>query len=493
MRTSLVALAGITAVANAQAPPVATHSTGFNASVSLTEEQIELGKLSKDSVKDIEIILNFERTQLAFGGPHEDDFYTLPELSNKTVADLEPGVLLKSQPVTDVTAYAVPPNVALSRIMYTTTNQNGTILPATAFVLWPYTAKNFGDDHDDDQGASKAPAVLWAHGTSGFFANAAPSAHRSLYQEHQGPFPLAQEGYAVVAADFAGIGVSKSWDGSNIPHQWLNSPAAALDSLYALRAAKEAFESQLSGEFVVMGHSQGGGVAWGTAELLQSAQDEFADLVKGYRGTVAFAPTTDLFNGISEFILPGVGLAVDSIFPDFELSNWLTPLGVARAKLLSQIEGTVAVLQQLVSTGEEIIRPDYKDVSWHAAAYEKLSNAGNKDFKGPLLVIQGTEDVYVSHNVTEKTADNTAELFPDNDLEFITLPGVGHTPSLDATRSLWIKWIADRFEKKPVKKSGFVKRELESFLPIEQYLKSGTSFMLWSGKPEWTHELPLAL
>lgn len=77
------------------------------------------------------------------------------------------------------------------------------------------------------------------------------------------PFTLALAGYAVVAPDYAGLGVSRTWDNSSspIPHEYLASPAGGQDALYALRAAREAFEGKLSEDFVVMGHSQGGGVA----------------------------------------------------------------------------------------------------------------------------------------------------------------------------------------------------------------------------------------
>lgn len=79
----------------------------------------------------------------------------------------------------------------------------------------------------------------------------------------EAPFTLALAGYAVVAPDYAGLGVWQTWGNSSkpIPHEYLASPAGGQDALYALRAARKAFEGKLSDDFVVVGHSQGGGVA----------------------------------------------------------------------------------------------------------------------------------------------------------------------------------------------------------------------------------------
>lgn len=474
--------------AHAQAPPASPQLTSFNSTFKLTPSQIASANLSAEQATAIETVTRFDQSQLAFGGPHEDDFYTLPPLTN-TTGELKPGMLLKTQEFTNASAYSIPPNTALSRILYTTENLNGTVVPASAFVLWPYQPKKLSTAD-----GSAAPVVLWTHGTSGFFAPSGPSAHRSLWYGHEAPFTLALEGYAVLAPDYAGLGISKSWNGSGIPHQYLMSPAAAHDALYSLEAVWEAFPDTLRREFVVMGHSQGGGVAWGAAEVLHSKPESFSDqLNAGYKGSIAASPTTDVFTGLPEFILLFVGIALDSIFPSFMLSDWLTPLGVARAKLFTEMEGSLGVAQQLLLTGEEVIKQDYNETSWYSSHYGALANAGKKEFKGPLLVIQGTNDVYVPFEVTESTVNATCEMGFEGSLELVTLPGVGHVPALDATRPLWLKWIQDRFEGKDTEADGCKKTTLESFLPQENYQAVGNSLNLWANKPEWSYQTFLGL
>lgn len=487
IKTTFLSVLSLLPAVQSQVPSAKEQSTSFNSSFTLSKEQIEAAQLSDSLAENIQNIVNFDRSQLAYGGPWDDDFYTLPPSSKNKTGKLEPGVVLKTQVLTDPTSYAIPPNTGLSRILYTTKNLNGTVVPASAFILWPFTLRQSADDEASSQ--SKAKAVLWCHGTSGFFQSQAPSAHRSLWYANTVPFTIAQAGYAVIASDYAGLGVSKSWDGSEIPHQYLASPAGAQDSLYAMRAAMSAFPQSFSGDFVTMGHSQGGGVAWAVAEALHEKKSEFADLVDGYKGTIAGSPTTDVVASIPSFVLPWVGLSLDKLFTDFRLDYWLAPLGVARAKLLREIEAGISVSQQLLLT-DGIVKEGWED-TWFMDAYAKLANAGRKEFAGPLLVIQGTDDVYVPYNLTRDAVSATWDMLPKSDLEFLVIPGVGHVPALDATRSVWLKWIDERFDGKPLKKSGNVRTELNSFLPLEQYLKVGNSFLQWAGAPEYSYQVPL--
>lgn len=47
------------------------------------------------------------------------------------------GTILAVQKVTDLTNFTVPNGLTLSCFQYTTNNLNGTLLPASAYVLWP--------------------------------------------------------------------------------------------------------------------------------------------------------------------------------------------------------------------------------------------------------------------------------------------------------------------------------------------------------------------
>ena len=479
-----LALASGVSFSAAQSSPAKEHSTGWNSTFSLTRTQITSAKLTTSEVDSINIITRFDRTQLANGGSFGDDFYTLPPLPGHGQPP-KAGTVLKVQEYTDPNAFALPPNTALSRILYTTKNLNGTIIPASAFVLWPFQPRTFSRHNKAKE--TKAPVVLWTHGTSGYFAPGAPSMMRSLWYGDAALYPLVLEGYAIIAPDYAGLGIAKSWNGTDIPHQYLSSTASAYDALYALRAAREVFDDRLTDDFVIMGHSQGGGVAWRTAEVLTSQATTFKDLVSGHLGTVSGSPTTDLYTGAEQLVIPSTALAVKQIFPSFQFSDWLTPLGEARLRLAKEIGGSILVLSQLFFANDGALIKDGVTESWYAKAYGKLSNAGGRPINKPTVILQGTEDPYVAYNVTAETFAITSQKYPQNDLEFHVVEGAEHVSTLYATRRFWLKWIEDRFEGKPTRKGSF-KTMTKSWLPQAKYLKAGNSLLLWAGLPEFSYE-----
>jgi len=476
--------------ATAQVNPAVVYNTGFNSSFKLTPAQIESAQLNDSLVQNIETIFNFDKTQLVFGGPGEDDFYKLPPGSNRT-GPLQPGEIIKVQEFTDPLAYAIPPNTALSRILYTTTNYNGTVVPASAVILWPYMPRPLGGAKPSLNESLKAPVVVWAHGTSGYWGAQGPSANRALYYGHSSVFALAQAGYAVFAPDYAGLGIDSN--GTHfVPHQYFAAPAQAFDLLYGFRAALKAFPKHLDKRFVIMGHSQGGGVAWATAELLAKEAQKFKDLLSGYRGTISASPITNIWAVTNPLVIATVGTMLPSIFPPFQLDTWLTPIGIARTKLAKDIQGGIFVLFQLLYTRNDIFKPEYVN-SWYAQKFAQLMNPGRKPFSGPLLVIQGTTDVYVPLNVTTKTVEDTQRLYPSADLEYVVAHGAGHTPALDATRQIWMQWIEERLEGKALKKKGPVRTDLKSFLPDERYLHVGNAITAWVGLPQYDYQVPLGL
>lgn len=179
-------------------------------------------------------------------------FYEVP---SKFSSKLAPGTILTVEVDTNLTNYVVPSGLTMSRIIYTTEDLNGTIFPASAYVLWPYNPLN--------SQSSNIPMVAWAHGTTGTFKPCTPSSYRALQYHFQVPFAIALQGIAVVAPDYAGLGVSELPSGETIPHPWITAPAHAKDLAHAITAARSAFPDMLKhdGAFVAMGHSQGGGAS----------------------------------------------------------------------------------------------------------------------------------------------------------------------------------------------------------------------------------------
>ena len=164
-------------------------------------------------------------------------FYTVP--SNFS-SSLPAGSLLRVEEATNLSTFAVPSGLTMSRIVYTTMDHNGTILPTSAYILWPYAPLASAG-----MKKNQFPMVGWTHGTSGFFKNCAPSNYRNLQYEFMAPFLVALQGMAVVAPDYAGLGIDRLPNGQHIGHNWIDAPAQATDLANAIIAARKAFPAQL--------------------------------------------------------------------------------------------------------------------------------------------------------------------------------------------------------------------------------------------------------
>ncbi|GME49307.1 putative secretory lipase, partial [Neofusicoccum parvum] len=241
----------------------------FASSFALSASQISRANISNITAHNVEIAINFERSNWATNSVTTDPFYRIP--SNWS-SSLPPGTLLTVENVTNTSLYTLPASVSLSRITYQTETLNGTAIPTSAYILWPYLARTF-PLHPG------LPVIGWGHGTSGMLAECAPSHIRNLWYQYSAPFTMALQGYVVVAPDYAGLGISTTTTASTahpsppdadgrpaIPHPWLAAPAQAADILHAVAAAQAAFP-RLSRAFVVAGHSQGGSAAWAAAAL----------------------------------------------------------------------------------------------------------------------------------------------------------------------------------------------------------------------------------
>ena len=132
-----------------------------------------------------------------------DPFYANPENLSSYAA----GDIIKWDDVPSVNfvaqGYETPPTTTVSRVLYMSEDINGNPIPVSAFVLLPFATQ---DDSSSSSSSSSKPlrTVVWTHGTAGITRQCAPSNSKELYYSWEGPFPLVQQGYAVIAPDYAG-------------------------------------------------------------------------------------------------------------------------------------------------------------------------------------------------------------------------------------------------------------------------------------------------
>lgn len=370
---------------------------------------------------------------------------------------LAPGSILKIEVATNLTNYTVPSSLSMSRIIYTTTNVNGTVLPASAYILWPY------DPLPIDAGPGMAVA-LWSHGTSGLFKPCAPSNYRSLQYHFMIPYTLATQGMVVVAPDYQGLGVGSLPNGDTVPHPWATTPSNANDLAYALIAARAAFPEYLvaEGPFVTLGHSEGGRSAWGFA------QRQVEQPVAGYKGTIAFSPVGDAIalieqaeqhpNTVWSFNAKSLGpMTMHSITSVYPAYNWrgLTKASSKVFDLYKKVQGCLPT-QTLLFFGilsiDQFSKPNWtKDPI--VKQWQKLTAVGRKRFAGPLLVLAGEIDGIIPYNDTissslVSTVQDTCDLMKkegwSESLELVGYPQMAHFPVIQASQSKWLAWVKDR-------------------------------------------------
>ncbi|RDW61813.1 uncharacterized protein DSM5745_10485 [Aspergillus mulundensis] len=395
-----------------------------------------------------------------------DAFYAVPV--HGTFDSARPGTVLKVEAHTEVAKYTIPSGLTMSRIMYASRSLNGTIVPVSAFVLWPYVPFDYDDLNRPDDAASSAgmgfPIVAWAHGSSGLFAPCAPSNYRSLQYNFMMVYALALEGFAVIATDYAGLGVTLP-DGQD--HAWLAGPAGADDVAYAIEAARTAFPDvlQRDGPFVTMGHSQGGHVSWAFAERMVERP------VPGYRGSIAISPPTDVIewvrraqravdkhlhdSSLTQFQLPpwvqgGLNIqprviaGITAVYPEYNYSG-MSEISYDRwHHILKPLQGCMATDSLAFSFSEPKTKKHWTR-NRVVKKWAKAVSVGGKRIEGPLLVIAGEEDV-VPVGMLRDAVQTTCKVSENRNqsLELVTYEGMGHFPVIQASRALWMRWVKER-------------------------------------------------
>ncbi|KAG6362604.1 hypothetical protein INS49_007696 [Diaporthe citri] len=388
---------------------------------------------------------------------------TLFRKTTRYSSALGPGSVLRLEQTTNLTNYTVPAPLTMSRILYTTEDLNGTVIPASAYILWPSSPLEVPVTSSSSN-SSEWPIVAWAHGTSGGLSPCAPSNYRNLQYHFQVPFTLALQGYVVVAPDYAGLGVGRLPDGEEIGHPWGAWPAQANDLANAVSAARNAFPQYLdaNGPFIAMGHSHGAAAVWSFAERQVSKP------VAGYRGAVALAPPTGVIdharrarsdhaenktqlwtNSFLSFQTPLIK-GVTAAYPCLNLSG-MTELGRDRwVNVQEAVQGCLPT-KQVASTGAPLAELAHRNWTEHPAVleFERRTAFGRRPFRGPLLVMSGDLDAITDIDGLKETVTDTCEALgtgkSQESLHFVEYIGLNHFPVIQASQGKWLGWARERF------------------------------------------------
>ncbi|MDT3397336.1 alpha/beta fold hydrolase [Streptomyces sp. B1866] len=288
-----------------------------------------------------------------------------------------------------------PPGAGIaSRITYTSTTVGGEPTVVSGLVFAPSTKAPTGG----------WPVVSWAHGTTGLGDSCAPSANplSADIKDYLGTW--LQQGYAVVATDYAGLG------GPGV-HPYLDGAVAAQGTIDIVRAMRRLAPGLFAKRWAVIGHSQGGHAALFTGHLATRVAPEL-----DFRGTVALAPPSNLTEIFARFtpqttILAGLTGLVSYIFagvqvsnPGFDMGPYLSPLGRDVVTDAQTLCGSAQAERVKGLTIGQLLAKPLDDA--YAKAMGPVFDVPTTGYDRPLLVAQGAADKTVPPFLTRRLAND---------------------------------------------------------------------------------------
>ena len=335
---------------------------------------------------------------------------------------------------------------------YNMPNVLGETKNATAMVFMPKTVRP----------TDGWKVVVWEHGTVGGGDSCAPSRNAFNPRFKNMAESLLAEGYVIIAPDYEGLGTAGV-------HPYLNLKSAANSAIYAMKAYKDHYGSQINGQWMSVGQSQGGHASLGTAELSNNDVN--------YKGAVAGAPASSLGYIISvvapQAILnilqqeqagtAPVGTAVE-VYAELLAYAAYTTVGITAyepkfnyREIFQERSRTVAELAEGM-TGENGLCLDdlhnkfaadirdflVKNASKTVLDYPGLAGSfqenptvkkfladnqpATKKINTPVMIIQGTADMAVPYPVTNVLQQGLKDL--GTDVTFLPVVGASHTEAI---------------------------------------------------------------
>jgi hypothetical protein len=234
------------------------------------------------------------------------------------------GELIQTVPLDPV--LSLPSAAAAYRFLYSTTNQHNQSAVGTAAVFTPKVAPPEGG----------WPVIAWAHGTVGLGDDCTPSAQPRSDRDTEYLSHWLDQGYAVVAADYVGLGTPGLMS-------YLNGVTTARGIVDSVIAAHK-MQLPLSRKWAVVGQSQGGAAAidtarWATEFSAGSGLDFRGVVATGTPANVASLikqagpnmPVPPNLDSIANAYTAYIAAALREARPDLDINEALTPAGRAAA------------------------------------------------------------------------------------------------------------------------------------------------------------------
>jgi len=351
-------------------------------------------------------------------------FYKTPSLAGKKA-----GTLLKSQkvaaPSVDGTVY---------RVMYVSETVSGQATAVTGLVVVPKTAAP----------KSGYPVVSWGHGTNGMTDECAPSLEPSKIDSLANG--LLANNWLITASDYQG-------EGTPGLHPYLAGVVAAQNTIDIVRAAEQLPSVDVSKNYVVWGHSQGGQTAMYAHNIAPKYAPEL-----NLKGVVAGAPPSQ-FDLIYDYLktskyryylLMSAG-GLNAAYGDkaAPLDKVLTPEGIALldeldkgcSDYLSKTLGAVSIDETNLANPFDV--PEWKKLF---LANDPKNFTSTNDI--PLLIIHGGADEQIPTVSSQLLTTKLCGL--GQGMQRWVYPGQSHSGVIATSATDMVDWMKARFAGGPV-------------------------------------------
>ncbi len=327
-----------------------------------------------------------------------------------------------------------PPGGIAHRVLYRSTSPDGKPVAVSGVIIIPPGAPPEGG----------WPVVAWAHPTTGIVPRCAPSLATFIFQQIAGSRPLTEQGYAIAATDYPGLGTPET-------HPYLvgvSEARAVIDSVRATRAFSG------GNRYAVWGHSQGGQAVLFTGIISESYAPELKLL-----GVAAAAPATDLATLMTDDLnsTGGRNLTAMTVWSwsrvyDAPADSVVAPAVMPIVDRLAEecIESPFDILERARTAGplaqEFLIVKNPAEIEpWHSLMVR--NSPGLLPRSLPVFLAQGTADKLVRPQVTMDYMKRLCAA--GSAVRMLELPGVSHGFAGAKSADAAVAWIGDRFAGKP--------------------------------------------
>lgn len=336
----------------------------------------------------------------------------------------KPGSLVKSEKL-------AAPNLkgTVYRVIYTSTTIDDKPVAVSGIIVVPHKAAPAGG----------YKVVSWGHGTNGMADKCTPS----LSPEDDIPLAnmLLDQGWLLTSSDYQG-------EGTPGPLPYIAGDSAARNTIDIVRAAHNLPNVNVSKDYVVWGHSEGGQTAMYTLHIGPTYAPELS-----MKGVVAGAPPSQ-FNLIYTFLqtspfkyyllMAAGGLNTAYGNTRAPLDEVLTAKGIALVPQLDKgCSDYVSNLVKDVPVSTLTKTDPFKVPKWRAV----LEANDPQQFKAkspvPLLMIQGGNDEQIPPISTQILAQHLCGL--GQVLQRWIYPGQSHAGVIGPSAGDMVHWISDRF------------------------------------------------